>query len=190
MKKTSQTSIDGTAPAKRGIDHKIGLYPWRDIPYTSQKGDEYALKLMAFVEDEKIYALRLSQFLREVKLSSHTLWTLMKISPKLRAAHSWALMVFGERRELGMLNGTLNSAGSIKILPRYCPEWNKQQINEAKLKAIASVIALKVAEGTLQKEDIELISRKYAELEEGGDSPDGEDLSGQVQAETIPGKTS
>ena len=188
MSKNLQLTINGERKAKRENESHYGFFPWKNITLTDQKGDEIATHLFKYVEDETIHALRMSQFFRFEKISTRSFYTLLGLSEKLQEAHKWALMVFAERRELGMLEGRYNAQGSMKILPRYCTEWKAQMINEAKLKTIAAIYAAKATAGTFNAADLEVIDHMYDDLEKDDVGNDPGALE-QVQTKAIPEST-
>jgi len=107
---------------------------YRGIPYKEAQFDRLAEELIQWLQ-EKPDALLFEEFLIKKGLTYSKAQKGMFLSKKFEEAVTFARMVLGTRREIGMLKDKLNTRGSMFVLPFYLDSWREALKLRAKYKA-------------------------------------------------------
>ena len=124
-------------------------------PITESYLRDIALEVIRWAE-ENDNALKLVPFYRSKGISSHTLRKWLDQYPFLKEAHEEAILIIGDRREIGAIKKMYAENSIHFMMPKYDPDWKEMTQWRAELKSKADAVATANAILTAREIDVEM----------------------------------
>ena len=131
---TPQNTIPKPQERKLFCDHYKDLFTFKTIPISQEFIERLAQDLIAWATTDDD-ALRLTQFITKIGIHPRTFDGWSKKHPTLKFAKEAALLIIGDRREIGALKNKYNANVVMKQQHRYNEEWWDSEVKRAELKA-------------------------------------------------------
>ena len=124
---------DKKKPAQK-FDFYKSLHTWQDVPVTDNWKDALAQELFLWARDNE-EAYKMSQFYLERGIHYRDFDRWCQTHEHLKTAKEAALILIGNRREIGGLKRKLDAGIVVKSMCRYDIEWKELAEWYAKLKS-------------------------------------------------------
>lgn len=147
MKQTRQNST----PVKKNIktvyaEYYDDMFTLRQTPVSKDYLLKFALEWVNWAMTDED-ALKLTQFYVLKGIHNFSVERWMKRCPELQRAHDWALMIIGNRREIGAIKKIYDSAMIRTTMCMYDTQWKELEEWRARLsEKIASAGGVRVVE--------------------------------------------
>jgi len=126
-------NIENKKSTNKEYETYRNLFTLRQKPVSLAFIEKLALELIMWARDNED-ALKITQFYRLKGINSNDMKRWEERSDKLRAAHEFALMVIGDRREIGALKNKLNAGIVMKTMSLYDQNWWDLELKRTELK--------------------------------------------------------
>lgn len=130
----SDVTIAHSQPSKKQFEFYECGKTFQMKPYTERFLDELCVKLVDWAANDED-ALKISQFRLKEGFALETYQQWMEKYPKLRRAHSQALELIGNRREILGLKKRLDSGLVSTSMPLYDSSWRELHAWKSKLRS-------------------------------------------------------
>lgn len=135
----SENPKDSTTE-KRGhndwAESYVEFYTHKRVPAPRSLIIRLAEEMVAWAKNDK-NALKVSQFYLEKGIPSSTFDSFVNRYPEFKAAKNEAILLIGNRREIGAIKNKYNSSMITRVQHRYDREWLTAEKELADVKAIA-----------------------------------------------------
>ncbi len=111
-------------PSKYQFDSYLDMFTLREKPISEAAIERLALEMLKWA-DEDPEAYKLSQFYVKKGIRESDINRLSERYPNLKEAKEWALVIIGNRRELGGIKKLLDSGMISRSMSHYDPVWKK-----------------------------------------------------------------
>ena len=122
---------------KRVYDDRIKLLETYGTPIPDYFIDEVMLDLREW--RGKSTSLRFKDFLMHRRINSKVFYDWCNRHEGLRQEYAWALDEIASRREIGAMTRKFDANASLRMMPRYDPEWLENEERLAKIKRLSQV---------------------------------------------------
>lgn len=116
------------------LDQYIDIYTFKTMPVTERWAVKISEDLVNWAKKNED-AFKLTQFCEERGIPYSTFKTLVNKFPCMKIARDAAVMIIGNRREIGGLKNKLNTTMVMSQMAKYDDEWWSLEQRRAKLKA-------------------------------------------------------
>lgn len=132
-KNSSMKKNDNKKPSYK-FDHYKSLHTWQDTPVTDNWKDQLAQDLFLWARDNE-EAYKMSQFYLAKGINNRDFARWCETHEHLKMAKEAALVLIGNRREIGGLKKRLDATIVLTSMAKYDPEWKELAEWRAQLKS-------------------------------------------------------